>query len=119
MNRPTLPGRTSLFTAAGLTLLTAISLGISPAAHSAHSAQAVQRVQVSGFDFATPKAQRALDRRIRTAIDRVCVLPNRELPRSIAVVTGIESCRAAAMRSVRQQLSDMGYRPAVRAAQSL
>jgi hypothetical protein len=41
------------------------------------------------------------------------------LPRSIAVVTGIESCRAAAMRSVRQQLSDMGYRPTVRAAQSL
>jgi UrcA family protein len=117
MNRPTLPGRTSLFTAAGLTLLTAISLGISPAAHSAQFA--VQRVQVSDFDFATPKAQRALDRRISTAIDRVCVLPNRELPRSIAVVAGIESCRAAAMRSVRQQLSDMGYRPAVRAARSL
>jgi UrcA family protein len=116
MNRPTLPGRTSLFTAAGLTLLTAISLGISPAAHSTQVA--VQRVQVSGFDFATPKAQRALDRRIRTAIDQVCVQPNRALPRSLAVIAGIDACRTAAMRSARQQLSELGARHGVRTAQS-
>ena len=117
MNRRTLPGRTSLFTAAGLTLLAAISLAISPTVHAAQVA--VQRVQVSAFDFATPSAQRALEKRIRTAIDAVCVLPNRELPRSLAVAAGIDACRAAAMRSVRQQLTDLGVRPGVRAAQSL
>jgi UrcA family protein len=117
MYRLTIPGRTSLFAAAGLTLLAVISLVRSPAAQAAQ--QPEQRVQVSSLDFATPKAQRALQRRIRTAIDRVCVQPNRGLPRTIAATTGIESCRAAAMRSARQQLSDLGFRPAVQAAQSL
>ena len=116
MSRPTLPGRTSLFTAAGLTLLAVISLVTSPAVHAEQVA--VQRVQVSSFDFATPSAQRALEKRVRTAIDAVCVKPNRELPRSLAVVSGIDACRAAAMRSVRQQFTDLGLRPAVRAVQS-
>jgi UrcA family protein len=115
MNRPTLPGRTSLFTAAGLTLFAAVSILTSPAANAAQVV--VQRVQVSAFDFATPGAQRALDKRIRTAIDAVCVQPNRQLPRTLAVVAGIDSCRVAAMRSVRQQLTDLGLRQAVRAVQ--
>jgi len=116
MNRPTLPGRSSLFFAAGLTLLAAFSLVVSPAVHAGQIP--LQRVQVGDLDLATPKGQRQLDKRIDAAIHAVCVAPNRDLPRSRVVVEGIDACRAAARASVRHQLVDLGVRPGVRAAQS-
>jgi UrcA family protein len=116
MNRPTLPGRSSLFVAAGLTALAAFSLVASPAARA--TPIPLQRVQIGDLDLATPKGQRQLDRRIVAAIHAVCVAPNRELPRSRLVVEGINACRAAARASVQHQLADLGVRPAVRAVQS-
>ena len=53
MHRPTLPGRTSLFTAAGLTLFAAFSLVITPSAHSAQIP--LQRVQVAPDVFLPEK----------------------------------------------------------------
>lgn len=116
MHRPTLPGRTSLFTAAGLTLFAAFSLVITPSAHSAQIP--LQRVQVGDIDLATPSGQRQLARRIDAAISSVCVHPNRNLPRTRATVAGIEACRVAALRSAQRQLAALGVRPEVRAAQS-
>ncbi|HMA12942.1 MAG TPA: UrcA family protein [Steroidobacteraceae bacterium] len=116
MDRFTLPGRTSLFTAAGLTLLAAVSLLVSPALRAAPIP--LQRVQVSDLDLATPKGQRILEKRIGAAIEAVCVHPNRDLPRSRAVVQGIDACRAAALGSVRRQLADLGFQPGVRAVQT-
>lgn len=115
MYRATLPGRTSLFTAAGLTVVAALSLFASPAAPAAQIP--LQRVQVSDLDLATPRGQQLLTRRIDAAIDAVCVQPNRELPRSRVVLEGIDACRAAAIASVRQQLTSLGLRPEVRAVQ--
>lgn len=116
MDRLTLPGRASLFTAATLTLLAAVSLVASPAARATEIP--LQRVQVGDLDLATPKGQRALDRRIEAAIEAVCVQPNRQLPRSRVVVDGIASCQAAALASVKRQLADLGVRPEIRAVQS-
>lgn len=116
MHRPTLPGRTSLFVAAGLTVFAAFFLVASPAVHAAQIP--LQRVQVGDLDLATPKGHRTLGRRIDAAINAVCVKPNSELPRTRAVVEGIDACRAAALVSVRHQLADLGIRPDVRAVQS-
>lgn len=116
MHRPTLPGRTSLFTAAGLTLFAALSLVAAPSAHSAQIP--LERVQVGDIDLATPSGQRQLARRIDAAIRSVCERPNRGLPRTRATVRGIETCRAAALQSAQRQLAALGVRPEVRAAQS-
>jgi|JI102314A1RNA_FD_contig_31_7781676_length_413_multi_2_in_0_out_0_1 UrcA family protein len=116
MNRPTLPGRSSHFFAAGLTLFAAFSLVAAPAVRAAQIP--LQRVQVGDLDLATPRGQRQLDKRIDAAIHAVCVAPNSGLPRSRVVVEGIDACRAAARASVRHQLADLGIRPGVRAAQS-
>jgi len=116
MNRLSIPGRSSLFFAAGLTVLAAFSLVATPAARAAQIP--LQRVQVGDLDLATPKGVRQLDKRIEAAIHAVCVAPNRDLPRSRVVVEGIDACRAAAHASVRHQLADLGVRPGVRAVQS-
>jgi UrcA family protein len=116
MHRLTIPGRTSLFTAAGLTLLAALSLVTSPPAHAARIP--LQRVQVADLDLATPGGQRALEKRIETAINAVCVQPNRELPRTRQVVEGVDACRSAALASARRQLTTLGIRPGVRAVQA-
>lgn len=114
MNLPTIPGRSSLFFAAGLTVIAVFSLVASPPVSAAQIP--LQRVQVGDLDLATPQGKRQLDKRIDAAIHAVCVAPNRELPRSRRVVEGIDSCRAAASASVRHQLADLGLRAEVRAA---
>jgi len=116
MKRPPLPGRSSLFFAAGLTLIAAFSLAVSPAVQAAQIP--LQRVQIGDLDLATPKGQRQLDKRIDAAIHAVCVAPNRDLPRSRAAIEGIDACRAAARASVRHQLADLGIRARVRAVQT-
>ncbi len=113
MHRLIIPGRTSLFTAAGLTLLAALSLVNSTPAHAARIP--LQRVHVADLDLATPGGQRALEQRIERAINAVCVQPNRDLPRTRQVVGGIDACRSAALASARRQLADLGIRPDVRA----
>lgn len=113
MHRLTIPGRTSLFTAAGLTLLTAFSLVTSTPAHAARIP--LQRVQVADLDLATPGGKQVLEKRIETAINAVCVQPNRDLPRTRQVVHGIDACRSAALASARRQLADLGIRPDLRA----
>lgn len=116
MHRLTIPGRSSLFTTAGLTLLAALSLVTSPSAHAARIP--LQRVQVTDLDLATPSGQRTLERRIETAINAVCVRPNRDLPRTRQVVEGVDACRAAALASARRQLTSLGIRPGVRAVRA-
>jgi UrcA family protein len=114
MNRPSLPGSTSIFLVFALTMFATIALVASPVTHARQVP--LQRVQVGDIDLATPNGQRHLARRIDAAINAVCVQPNRSLPRSRAVVEAIDACRTAALLSARHQLADLGIRPGVQAA---
>jgi UrcA family protein len=91
-------------------------LGIAPVTLSA-AQPPTQQVRVSDLDLATPKGQRAFEQRLRTAVDRVCVRPNVQLPQTRKVEQLIQACQTTARTDVRQQLLAHGIQvPGLRSA---
>jgi UrcA family protein len=105
MNRIT---RIRFATLVALPLVAALGLA-SP--QSASAAQVpTTRVEIADLDLSTPEGQARLQLRIDAAIEKVCVRPASLVARSLQTISSIDSCKAAANTSVKQQLARLGLR---------
>ena len=103
--RPTMAGGV-LFAVLGLTPVTL------PAAQVP-----TEQVRITDLDLATPAGQQVFERRLKAAVDRVCVRPNSQLPQTRKVQQGIQRCQVTARADARKQLLAHGIAfPALRLA---
>jgi UrcA family protein len=69
-------------------------------------------VPISDLDLSTARGQQALERRLKAAIARVCIRPNEQLPRTIAVQQRVHACMASARDGALLQLQVHGIQVA-------
>jgi len=66
------------------------------------------KVRISDLDLDTAKGQQAFERRLRVALDRVCIRPNDHLPRTKSALRQVEECKASARNGALLQLQVHG-----------
>jgi UrcA family protein len=93
--------------AAGL-LITAMGLAIPTVVPAAK--QPTEKVRIADLDLDTAKGQQAFERRLRVALDRVCIRPNDHLPRTRSALRQVEECKSSARNGALQQLQSHGVR---------
>jgi UrcA family protein len=86
------------------------ALGLASPQSAAAAQIPTARVEIADLDLNTPNGQERLQLRIRAAIDKVCVRPASLVARSLQTISSIDSCKAAANTSVKQQLARLGLR---------
>ncbi len=91
---------TAMLLAAAIATFPAIAPATEPTA---------RRVKIADLDLASPLGRQTLDRRVRLAIEQVC------LPRGAASnrpsVKRVNACRQAARENVQRQLAEHGLPP--------
>lgn len=101
------PGLVTRALAAGAATLITLALAALPTLLPAAEIQ-VQRVHVADLNLDSPQGQRALERRVRLAIEQVCRPATSELQRHPLARRQADECRQTAWEGVRLQLAAHG-----------
>jgi UrcA family protein len=67
-----------------------------------------EKVRIADLDLGTAKGQKAFERRLRVALDRVCIRPNDHLPHTKSALRRLEECKATARSGALRQLQVHG-----------
>jgi UrcA family protein len=112
------PGLVARALAAGAATLITLGLAALPTMLPAAEIP-VQRVQVADLNLDSAEGQRALERRIRLAIDQVCRPATSELQRHPVARRKADECRQHAWNDVQRQLAAHGVTPVPRRVAAL
>ena len=94
--------------AAGLAFV--LVLGVTAPSVSLAATPPTEKVRIADLDLDTAKGQRAFERRLQVALDRVCERPNDNVQQTKAVQQLIDACKASARNGALQQLQTHGVR---------
>jgi len=67
-----------------------------------------EKVRIADLDLGTAKGQQSFERRLRVALDRVCMRPNDHLPHTRSALKRLEECKTSARNGALRQLQVHG-----------